>query len=203
MPGGGIAALPAPRALLTLGNFPMPNYLAFLRAVNVAGHGAIPMATLRAWAEKLGLQNPRTLLQSGNLAFESPERDGEKLEARLQSEAKKALGLETDFFVRTAAEWADILAANPFPQEARKDPAHLVVYVLKRAPGAGQVQALQASIQGRESVRAAGRQAYVVFPDGIGTSKLTLARIEKALGTRGTGRNWNTALKMAAVAERK
>ena len=44
-----------------------------------------------------------------------------------------------------------------------------------------------------------GRQAYVVYPDGVGTSKLTIALLERKLGTAGTGRNWNTVLKLAEL----
>ena len=62
------------------------------------------------------------------------------------------------------------------------------------------MKALQQAIKGREVVRAKGRFAYIVYPDGIGRSKLTSALIEKMLGTRGTGRNWNTVLKLAALA---
>jgi len=75
------------------------------------------------------------------------------------------------------------------------------VVVLKAAPTPAQVRALQAAIRGREVVRAHRRELYAVHPDGIGTSKLTLPLIEKHLGTRGTGRNWNTVLKMAALAQ--
>jgi uncharacterized protein (DUF1697 family) len=49
-------------------------------------------------------------------------------------------------------------------------------------------------------VRATSRHAYIVYPDGIGRSRVTNALIEKTLGTRGTGRNWNTVLKLGAVA---
>ena len=38
-------------------------------------------------------------------------------------------------------------------------------------------------------------------PDGIGRSKLTSALIEKKLGARGTGRNWNRVLKLDALAD--
>jgi len=41
----------------------------------------------------------------------------------------------------------------------------------------------------------------VVYPDGIGRSRLTLALIERKLGTRGTGRNWNSVTKMLEMAE--
>ena len=177
----------------------MNTHLAFLRAVNVGGTGKISMADLRAWLTKLGLAEAQTLLQSGNATFRSNGSVGEKLEMRLETEAEKQLGLRTDFFVRTAAEWDDVIARNPFPAEAESDPSHLVVVVLKGAPTAAQVKTLQAAIKGREMVRAHGRQAYITYPDGIGTSKLTLPIIEKHLGVRGTGRNWNTVLKMAAL----
>ena len=45
-----------------------------------------------------------------------------------------------------------------------------------------------------------GRQAYLVYPDGVGRSKLTVGVIERWLGSRGTGRNWNTVLKLQALA---
>ena len=70
---------------------------------------------------------------------------------------------------------------------------------LKEAPGGAAVKALQAAIVGREVVRAVGRQAYIVYPDGQGRSKLTNALIEKHLGTRGTARNWNTVLRLAEL----
>ena len=65
---------------------------------------------------------------------------------------------------------------------------------------AAQVSALQAAIKGREIVKARGKQAYFVYPDGVGRSKLTIQVIEKALGTRGTARNWNTVLKLGELA---
>jgi uncharacterized protein (DUF1697 family) len=174
------------------------THIALLRAVNLAGLNKVGMAELRAVVEKLGFQEVRTLLQSGNLVFRS-EPTGQRLEALLQAAAKKTLRLETDFFVRTAAEWKKIVAANPFPGEAKRDPGHLVLMCLADAPAKEALTALRAAIKGRELVELEGRQAYLVYPDGIGRSKLTVALLEKKLGTRGTGRNWNTVLKLAAL----
>ena len=72
---------------------------------------------------------------------------------------------------------------------------------LRTAPTAAQVAALQAAIKGREIVKARGKQAYFVYPDGVGRSKLTIQVIEKTLGTRGTARNWNTVLKLGELAQ--
>ena len=178
-------------------------HVALLRAVNVAGHGKIAMSDLRALIADLGLADGQTLLQSGNLVFRGGARGGAALERQLETETKKRFALETDFFVRSAAEWSALVAANPFPGEARSDPSHLVVLFLKETVKPAAVAALQAAITGREIVRGQGneaRQVYITYPDGIGDSKVTNAVIEKKLGTRATGRNWNTVLKLQAVA---
>ena len=178
----------------------MTTHIALLRGVNVGGKTKIAMADLRELLTQLGFADPRTLLQSGNAVFRSDELTGADLERLLETETEKRLGLKTDFFVRTPEEWKEVLANNPFPEEAKSDPSHLVTLFLNRAPDAADVAALQAAIKGREVVRAAGRQAYIIYPDGIGESKLTITVIEKKLGSRGTGRNWNTVLKLGAIA---
>ena len=49
-------------------------------------------------------------------------------------------------------------------------------------------------------MRAGERHLYIVYPDGMGLSKLTGTVIERTLSTRGTARNWNTVTKLAALA---
>lgn len=176
-------------------------YLGLLRAINLGSHNKIGMADLRGLLAGLGMQDVRSLLQSGNLVFRSAGPTAPQLEGVLEHAAAKRLGLETDFFVRTAGEWHAMIAGNPFPAEAERDPRHLVVMCLKQAANPEQVKALQSAIRGREVVRAEGRHAYLVYPDGIGNSRLTTAVVEKHLATRGTGRNWNTVLKLGALAE--
>ena len=178
----------------------MTLHVALLRAVNLPSHNKAGMAELRKLLAELGFEDVQSLLQSGNLVFRSESRTSGQLEGLLEAEAKKRLGLETDFFVRTASEWKTLVAGNPFPEEAERDPGHLIVMFLKAEPDAKDVAALQAAIKGREVVRAKGRHAYIVYPDGIGRSRLTNVLIEKKLGSRGTGRNWNTVLKLGAVA---
>jgi uncharacterized protein (DUF1697 family) len=177
----------------------MTSYVALLRAVNVAGK-SLAMSALRDYASALGLADPRTLLQSGNLIFRTPGKKSAELEKLLEREAEKRLGLATDFLVRTERELAAIIADNPFPTAARRDPAHLLVMFLKDQPPADAIAGLRSAIVGRESIAAGARQLYIVYPDGIGRSKLTTSLIEKRIATRGTGRNWNTVLKLAAAA---
>ena len=176
-------------------------HVALLRAINVGGHRKVAMTDLRDLLTHMGLADARSLLQSGNLVFRGGTLTGAQLERALETAARARLGLETDFMVRTAREWQSIVARNPFPDEARRDPSHLLVMFLKNAPAVENVKALQAAITGPEVVRAVGRQAYLVYPSGIGRSRVTITLIEKKLGTRGTGRNWNTVLKLAALVQ--
>jgi uncharacterized protein (DUF1697 family) len=177
----------------------MASCVALLRAVNLGSHNKVSMADLRAFVEKLGGEDVKTVVQSGNLVFRSGVSSPAKLEQQLEDAAAKQLGLVTDFFVRTSKEWDAIVGANPFPTMARDDPSHLVMMALRDTPAARAVEDLRAAIKGREQVRTNGREAYFTYPDGIGHSKLTIAVIEKWLGTRGTARNWNTVLKLAAL----
>ena len=177
----------------------MAVHLALLRAVNVGGRQPILMAELRDFLLTLGFLDVRSLLQSGNLVFRSNARTGTDLESSLEQEAAKRLDLHTDFMVRTEEEWKRIVTDNPFPEDAERHPSRLVVMFLKRAPSAKEVEALQSAITGPEIVGIHGREAYMVYPAGIGRSRLTNTFVEKKLGTRGTARNWNTVLKLASL----
>jgi uncharacterized protein (DUF1697 family) len=176
-------------------------HIALIRGINVGGHKMIAMADLRDLLTKLGFTEARSLLQSGNLIFQAEKKTTAQLENLLEKETEKRLGLAASFFVRTPAEWKSLIAQNPFRNEAERDPGHLIVLFLKNAPDAGKLDALRAAIAGREVIQAKGNHAYVVYPDGVGRSRLTNTLIEKKLGTRATGRNWNTVLKLAALAK--
>jgi uncharacterized protein (DUF1697 family) len=158
------------------------------------------MAELRGCVAALGFEDVRTMLNSGNVVFEGGAQSGAALERLLEKEAEARLRLKTAFFVRTAKEWDALIASNPFPAEAKSDPGHLVVQFLKGTAKPADVKALQAASPGPEVIRASGKQLYIVYPDGIGRSKLTAALMERALGQTGTGRNWNTVLKLGALA---
>ena len=83
--------------------------IALLRAVNVGGR-SLKMADLVSLANDLGLAQPRTLAQSGNLVFETNEATDADLERWLEAEAEARFGFATDFIVRSAAEWRAVIA---------------------------------------------------------------------------------------------
>jgi uncharacterized protein (DUF1697 family) len=178
----------------------LTTHIALLRGINVGGHRSVGMTDLRNFLTKLGFDDVRSLLQSGNVVFGSRARTGAELERFLEAESVKRFGIEIDFFVRAPEEWKTMIRQNPFRKEAELDPARLVVMLLKSPPRPEDVAALQEGISGAEIVRAKGRHLYAFYPDGQGRSRLTNAVIERKLG-RCTGRNWNTVLKLALLAK--
>jgi uncharacterized protein (DUF1697 family) len=178
----------------------MNRAIAMLRGVNVGKGKPVAMAELQRMMAELGFAGAQTLLRSGNLVFDPGGEAPPELEALLEREAEARLGLKTQIFVRTAAEWSQALAHNPFGEEAGRDPAHLLVVAFRQAPSAEAMAGLSAAIPGRERIAAWDRHAYVVYPDGIADSSLTPKLWAKWLPP-GTGRNWNTALKLATMVE--
>ncbi len=174
----------------------MVTYVALLRAVNVAGHRPVAMADLVAVLSAIGMDEPQSVLQSGNLIFRTSARSTLAMEGLLERESAKRLALKTDIIVRTADELAGVVASNPYRTEATSDPSHLLVLFCKTAPVARDVAELRASITGREVVKAKGKQLFIVYRDGIGRSRLTNAAIERKVKCSGTGRNWNTVLRL-------
>ena len=168
----------------------MTTYIALLRAVNVGGTGMLPMKELAALCAGIGFANVRTYIQSGNVVFASPFSAPEVTSALEQALAAK-MGERVDVMVRTAAELRAVLAANPFPTA---DPARVgVVFLAAPAPP----DLLERTvIPGPEDVRAAGRELFIHYPDGMGRSKLKLPST-----LVGTTRNINTVAKLAALAE--
>jgi uncharacterized protein (DUF1697 family) len=166
----------------------------------VGGHNKVAMAELRALAKDIGLINPQTVLQSGNLVFESAARGAPALEALLEKETAKRFGLAASYLVRSAAEWTKLVAANPYEKETKADPGRLVAILLKDAPASKDCAALKAAIKRREYFHADGRTLYAYYPDGQGESKITAPLIDRILGTTCTARNWNTVLKLAKLA---
>src|SRR4029450_8152654 len=151
----------------------MTTYIALLRAVNLGTHNKIAMRDLCELLTTLGRQGAQSVLQRGTGAFRSDLSKTAELERLLEDAADKRLGLRADFFVRTAQDWEGIIARNPFPDEAARDSGHLLVMFLKDTPDRAAVTALQQAITGQEVVRVEGRQVYIVYPDGIGRSRVS------------------------------
>jgi uncharacterized protein (DUF1697 family) len=169
----------------------MPTHIALLRAVNVGGTGKLPMAELRAMAGRIGFENPRTYIASGNLVFESAMTADDAraaLEAALEAYAGKPVGV----VMRSPDAMQAVLDANPFPEAAGN---RCIVHFLEAAPP----DDLETTLRHRadEQIAAGEREIYIHYGEGMAQSKLVVPATKT-----GTGRNLNTVAKLIALAAR-
>jgi uncharacterized protein (DUF1697 family) len=179
----------------------MPVTISMLRAVNVAGHNVIKMDALRELYQSLKLRDAQTYVQSGNVVFRTEERDLALLTKRIQNGIERTFACRPDVILRTTAELRDVIARNPFAKRRGIAPNKLLVTFLAADPGPeARGQALKIKCD-PEELHINGRELYIYFPNGMGRTKLSWAVLERALKIPGTGRNWNSVMKLLEMAE--
>ena len=172
----------------------MTRHVALLRAINVGGR-VVKMEQLRRIFESLGFRNVSTLINSGNVLFESPKSPATLetiIERRLQSE----LGYPVLTFIRSREELEAIVAHEPFKDD-RDRPGSLHVLFLKAAPSTAAVRTLISGSNDIDRFQVHGREAYWHAEQGIGGSTFSGAKIEKLVGPA-TARNITTVRRLAA-----
>ena len=168
----------------------MTKYVALLRAINVGGTGKLPMADLKAMCEEAGFAHVATYIASGNVVFESKASEAKvkaALEERLHAYAGKPIGV----VVRTAAEMAAVVKANPFPKAS---PSQAVAIFLDKPPPADALEA-RGRRQRREDAARQARDLRSLRPAASARSKLRIPAAKT-----GTMRNMNTIAKLAELA---
>jgi uncharacterized protein (DUF1697 family) len=173
------------------------RYAALLRAVNLVKRNRIAMADLRRILGDLGYGDVITHLQSGNAVFAS-ELPSDTLEQEIAAALAERAGLGCAVMVRTGAELAAVLAANPLGR-VPDNPARYFVSFLAAEPDPIAAAEFAALDLGPEQAWVLGREAYFWIPQGLHDSKLSSAFLEKRLGVAGTARNWNTVSKLAEL----
>jgi uncharacterized protein (DUF1697 family) len=183
----------------------MPTYVVLLRAVNVGGTGKLPMADLRKLLEGLGFKNVETYVQSGNAVFDAAG-SAVKVKAAVTAGLETLMGAPVEVMVRTHEELSRIIAGNPFADEAGADGARVHVAFLAGPAAAGAQNALEGIVTKyparRDRFHLAGDVVYLHLPNGAAETKFSGKTLDKAIGVPGTGRNWNTVLKLHSMSKR-
>ncbi|MFH6603110.1 DUF1697 domain-containing protein [Maribacter algicola] len=90
------------------------TYVAFLRGINVGGHHKVPMAELKKEMTKMGFTNVETLLNSGNVLFDSEENRLMDLEKGISDRLEKTFGFPIPTLIRNIDLIHDLLNEDPF-----------------------------------------------------------------------------------------
>jgi uncharacterized protein (DUF1697 family) len=173
------------------------GYVAFLRGINLGGHKQVKMDELRTMFESMGFQRVRTLVNSGNVLFETRAEATSALVKRIEQELKRTFGHEIAVILRTIREIQDLVDSNPFKKVRVTPQTRLYVTLLSEKPNSS----INIPYESPEkdfkilSVDDGAVLTVVTLTPKRGTTE-AMSLLEKEFGKRITTRNWNTITKI-------
>ena len=181
----------------------MNQYLALLRGINVGGKNIIKMVDLKAGFEKMGFSNVVTYIQSGNVMFQSGEKDKVVLTTKIEKGLSKRLNFDARIVVISQKELAAIVHAAPdgFGKDDKKF-RYDVIFLKEPLTPKEAMKGM--SIREGVDTAHAGKQA-LYFSRLI--SRASQSYLTKIIGMsvyqNMTIRNWNTTTKLLALIEKE
>jgi uncharacterized protein (DUF1697 family) len=164
----------------------VPQFVALLRGINVSTK-RLAMADLRAAYASLGLDDVRTLLNSGNVVFSAPSVEAAALEAAVLSRT----GIDSRTVVVPADRFR--LVAAEVPYRDQPDHSRVIVTFFETVP----VSLAIPAVAEPELISLGEHAMYQWLPDGVLGTKLP-SSFAKSLGLA-TARNLRTVDKLAAL----
>jgi uncharacterized protein (DUF1697 family) len=179
----------------------MSTQVAFLRAINVAGHAIVKMADLNGAFVSAGCGNVQTVIQSGNVLFDCADSASSETLQEVQRRLAKLVGREVTMTVRTKGEIDEIVRQSPFKAYESNREIKCYVALLAAKPLKKPSLPLRSDKEALEVLKADGRNVFVLsyrlpnrkmygFPNGV---------VEAEFGVPATTRNWSTIRKIAGL----
>lgn len=154
------------------------------------------MVDLRAAFAAEGFANVETVVASGNVLFDHPERPDEGLEEKLGLMMFDRFAMKSPALVRSRDALAATIAENPFAADGEE---HLVHTLFLDGPvDPDGFDALLAGHSGPERIAMGDRALHIDYAAGVADSKLVGAFIERRIGRKGTARNLRSMKRILA-----
>ena len=169
----------------------MPRYAAFLRGVSPMN---AKMPELKSAFEAAGFTNVKTLLSSGNVAFDARTASEASIQRRAEAAMEKHMGKAFVTIVRSVDALREILDSDPYRGFRLQPGSKKIMTFLREA--ATSKPALPITLHGATIVSMTETEifsAYVRTPKG----PVFMSLIEKTFGKDVTTRTWDTVTKVA------
>ena len=171
------------------------DYVALLRGINVGGHKPIKMDAIRTAFAGMGFVEPKTVLASGNVVFETEGASENALRRMIEEQLAARTGQPIGVLIRPIAELEALVAADPFAGAKESADSKLYVTFLGELPK----RPIELPHRGPNSeftiLRAGPREVI-----SIGSFAKSAPFLDKVYGKATTTRNWNTVYRIVAAA---
>lgn len=167
----------------------MPRYVAFLRGVSPLN---AKMADLKKCFEKLGFEDVKTVLSSGNVVFTGTAKSETSLAKTIEAGMAKGLPRSFSVIVRKVDHLLALLKADPYSDFRISPKAKRVVTFLSEPHH--RMLSLPIDIDGVQILSVESTEVFTAYvPNKRGPVFMTL--IEKTFGKNVTTRTWDTVRK--------
>jgi uncharacterized protein (DUF1697 family) len=183
----------------------MKKYIAFLRAINVAGR-YVKMEQLRSIFESMGFTDVETFINSGNIIFSVDTDNSKILEQKIEQQLQAELGFEVPTFIRTDQELSAIANHQAFPNLELQSAVALNIAFLADPITADNIKILDTlkisitygASEAIDDFHSNNREIYWLCRVKQSESKFSNAILEKKLKVKSTLRGADTIKKIAA-----
>jgi len=169
----------------------MPRYVAFLRGVTPAN---LKMPDLKRCLEVAGYTNVKTILSSGNAAFDSASGSVAAIERRIEGALRKQLGRSFYTIVRSMEHLNDLIEADPYTDFDLPADAKRVVTFARKLPSPK--SSLPIERDGAQILAAGSGEAFSAYVPGP-RGPVFMDLIKSTFGSEVTTRTWETVKKCA------
>ncbi len=182
----------------------MPRYVAFLRAINV-GKRSVKMDKLQSIFVDAGFSNVTTLIASGNLWLQTPQKSLTKLRVQIEQLLLDSLGFEVETFLRTERQLESIYSANPFAaDQARDEQVNVHVFFFHEPLSLSTVDVLTRNQTTTDRIQVVETEVYWhCYGKMTDSVYWTQPDIKKIKLPTNTARNIDTIKRMLAVPQSK
>lgn len=177
----------------------MHKYISLIRGINVGGK-VLKMDKLKSIYESLGLDDVQTYIQSGNVFFNTTNKDKIQLKISIEGAIKEANSLDVSVTIIEPDELNSIIENNPLIKSGLDDTSVMHVTLLSDKPDEANISKINPTQYEPDRFIIIGKAIYLYCPNGYGRTKLTNNFFESKLKIRATTRNWNTINKLYEIA---
>ena len=174
------------------------RFIALLRGVNVGGNTKVNMAELRASCERLGYENVKTYINSGNVILDSTEADAGKIASQIQNTIRDDFGLVVSVMVRSMEELQQVVTNNPFNGQFDNHKDMHVFFLADELPDE-KLELLLAQHNDEQLIAVDGRTVYCLLRISVVDSTLGKGFLDRKLKVPATARNWRTVKTLAEM----
>jgi len=168
------------------------RYVAFLRGINVGGHHKVPMADLRKELEEMGLEDVRTLLNSGNVIFDTIIDNPEILEQNISRNLESAFGFPVPTVIRKSKAIYQLFTYAPFQNVKITKDVRLYVSFLREDTQSDLKLPWTSSDNSFKIIEERDKAILSILDLSVSKTPGAMESVEKFFGTNITTRNWKT-----------